>query len=315
MKARFLLFFTKIKNFLDAIHIPFLGISLYKMFEIYGKGIFQNKLGKQAASISWSFFLSLFPFILFMLSLLPYLPHYDSLLDYILEVLLPRIMPENILPDVTQYLTNTLIPNLKSLNIFTVVIALVFGTNGTYTLINGFNEHLSLKRNFVKEYAISLVVTIAFTLLIVLTFLGIYYSEIVMKLFQPSYDISWFVDNLSKIIGFISFPLFYFILLSLLYWVGCLKILRWKQAIPGAILTTILFVLLTYFFAIYLKNFARYNVFYGSIGSIIIVMIWVNINIILILLGNQLNVAIRTVRADKKLSEQLLREKELYFND
>lgn len=304
MKARILQFFTKIRNFLDTIYIPFLGISLYKMFEIYVSGIFYNKLGKQASSISWSFFLSLFPFILFLLALLPYLPHYDRLLFYILEVLLPEIIPENILPDITDYIRNTLLPNLKSLNFFTVVIAMVFGTNGTYTIINGFNEYTSLKRNFIKEYAISLGITIAFTILIIVTFLGIYYSEIVIKLFTPAYDISWFSDNLSRIIGFVSFPLFYFLLLSLFYWAGCLKITKWKQAIPGAILTTILFIIVTYFFAIYLKNFARYNVFYGSIGSIIIIMIWVNINIILILLGNQLNIAIRKVRMEKVLSEK-----------
>ena len=73
MRARFIGFFTKIKAFLEAIHIPFLGISLYKMFEIYIKGIFQNKLGKLAAAISWLFFLSLFLFILFLISLLPHL--------------------------------------------------------------------------------------------------------------------------------------------------------------------------------------------------------------------------------------------------
>lgn len=304
MKARILQFFTKIRNFFDTIYIPFLGISLYKMFEIYGTGIFQNKLGKQASSISWSFFLSLFPFILFLLSLLPYLPHYNRLLFYILEVLLPEIMPENILPDITDYIRNTLLPNLKSLNSFTAVIAMVFGTNGTYTLINGFNEYTTKQRGFIKEYAIALGITIAFTLLIIITFLGIYYSEIVLKLFTPSYDISWFVEHLSQIIGFISFPVFYFVLLCLFYWVGCVKMRRFVHAVPGAILTTILFILVTYFFAIYLKNFARYNVFYGSIGSIIIVMIWININIILILLGNQLNIAIRKVRMEKILSEK-----------
>lgn len=304
MKARILQFFTKIRNFFDTIYIPFLGISLYKMFEIYGTGIFQNKLGKQASSISWSFFLSLFPFILFLLSLLPYLPHYNRLLFYILEVLLPEIMPENILPDITDYIRNTLLPNLKSLNSFTAVIAMVFGTNGTYTLINGFNEYTTKQRGFIKEYAIALGITIAFTLLIIITFLGIYYSEIVLKLFTPSYDISWFSDNLSKMIGFISFPIFYFFLLCLFYWAGCVKMRRFVHAVPGAILTTILFILVTYFFAIYLKNFARYNVFYGSIGSIIIVMIWININIILILLGNQLNIAIRKVRMEKILSEK-----------
>ncbi len=297
--------FTKIKNFLNGIYIPFLGISLLKLFEVYGSGIFKNQIGKQAASISWAFFLSLFPFLLFMLSLLPLLPHYDKLQFYIFDVLLPNILPENILYDVTDYLELYIIPNLKNINNLTILFALIFGTNGTHSLINGFNENTNLKRNFLKEYAIAMAITIAFIALIIVTFLGIYYSEVVLKLFTPNFEISWLVQNLSKIIGFFSFPLFYFVLLSLFYWVGCLKITRWKEAIPGAVLTTILFILLTYFFAIYLSNFARYNVFYGSIGSIIIVMIWVNINIILILLGNELNITLKKMRLEKMIADEM----------
>lgn len=296
---------TKIKKFLNSIYIPFLGISLFKLFEVYGSGIFKNQIGKQAASISWAFFLSLFPFLLFMLSLLPFLPHYDKLQFYIFDVLLPNILPENILYDVTDYLENYIIPNLKNINNLTILFALIFGTNGTHSLINGFNENTNLKRNFLKEYTISMVITIAFIALIILTFLGIYYSEVVLKLFTPNFELSWLVQNLSKIIGYFSFPVFYFVLLSLFYWVGCLKITRWKEAVPGAVLTTILFIALTYFFAIYLSNFARYNVFYGSIGSIIIVMIWVNINIILILLGNELNITLKKMRLEKMIADEM----------
>ena len=298
-------FIIKIKNFLDEIHIPFLGISLWKMFEIYGQGVFKMQIGRSAASISWSFFLSLFPFILFLLSLLPYLPHYDKLQFYIFEILLNNILPANMQSDVTGYIQDFIIPNIKNISNMTIVIAMVFAVNGTHSIINGFNIHTNLQRGVIKEYFVAFVITIAFILLIIASLLGVYYSEVVLKLFTPQINISWLVDNMSKIIGFISFPIFYFILLALFYWVGCLKITTFKQAIPGAILTTILFVLLTYFFAIYVRNFARYNVLYGSIGTIILVMVWVNINIILILLGNELNIAIKKVRVEKMIAEEM----------
>ena len=298
-------FIIKIKDFLDEIHIPFLGISLWKMFEIYGQGVFKMQIGRSAASISWSFFLSLFPFILFILSFLPYLPHYDKLQFYIFEVLMHNILPANMQSDVTGYIQNYILPNIKHISNITIVFAMVFAVNGTHSLINGFNINTNLQRGVVKEYLVAFVITIAFIVLIIASLLGVYYSEVVLKLFTPEINISWFVDNMSKIIGFISFPIFYFILLALFYWVGCLKITTFKQAIPGAILTTILFVVLTYFFAIYVRNFARYNVLYGSIGTIILVMVWVNINIILILLGNELNIAIKKVRVDKMIAEEM----------
>ena len=298
-------FLLKIHEFLDGIHIPFLGISLWKMFEIYGKGVFKMQIGRIAASISWSFFLSLYPFILFLLSLLPYLPHYDKLQFYIFEVLMHNVFPSHIQNDVSGYIKDFIIPNMKNISNLTIIFAMIFAVNGTHSLINGFNLNTNLQRGVVKEYFVAFGITIAFIFLIIASLLGIYYSEVVLKLFTPQINISWFVDNMAKIIGFISFPIFYFILLALFYWVGCLKITTFKQAMPGAILTTVLFMLLTYFFAIYVKDFAKYNVLYGSIGSIILVMVWVNVNIILILLGNELNIAIKKVRVEKMISDEM----------
>jgi membrane protein len=299
------LFIKKIHSYLNGLHIPFLGISLWKMFEIYGKGIFRIQLGRQAASISWSFFLSLFPLLLFMLSLLPYLPHYDKLQFYVFEILMRNIFPAHMQSDVSDYIQHSIIPNLKNFSNLTIVFALVFATNGAHSLINGFNQNTELKRTFVKEYLVSFAITIAFIFVIMLSLLGIYYSEVVLKLFTPQYNISWFVDNLSRIIGYISFPFFYFILLMFFYWVGCLKITTMKQAVPGAILTTILFVLLTFIFAFYIKKFARQNILYGSVGSMILLMVWINLNIIVVLLGNELNIAIKKVRVDKLMAEEI----------
>lgn len=298
-------FVNKLHNFFDEIHIPFLGVSLYKMFEIYVQGIFQEKIGRKAAAISWNFVFSLFPLILFLISILPALPHYEKLQFYIFEVLMHKIFPGKIESDVVTYIEQNIIPNSASVSNITIILALVFATNGTFALIDGFNENSKERLSDWKEFIVAFFITLGFLSTILLAIFGIYYSEVVLKLFTPSYDISWFVDNLSKIIGFISFPLFYFILLTLFYWIGTKKLTKFKQAIPGAILTTVLFVLTTYLFAIYAANFARYNVLYGSIGTMILLMVWVNVNIYLLLFGNELNLAIRRVRVEKLISDEL----------
>lgn len=301
-------FIRKIHSFLDGIHIPFLGVSLWKMFEIYIQGVFKNKIGRTAAAISWNFVFALFPFILFLLSILPLMPQYDKLQFYIFEVLIHNIFPGKIEGDVITYIQETIIPNTASIGNITIILALFFATNGTFALIDGFNEHTDEKHHDVKEFITAFFITLGFISIIFVSLFGMYYSEVVLKLFTPSYDISWFVDNLTKLIGFISFPLFYFILLALFYWVGTVKITRFKQAVPGAILTTVLFVLTTYLFAIYARNFARYNVLYGSIGTMILLMVWVNVNVYLLLFGNELNLAIRRVRMDKLISDELMKE-------
>lgn len=308
-------FILKIQEFFDNIHIPVLGISVWQMFEIYVRGIFKGKLGRKAAAISWSFTISLFPFILFLLSVLPYMPHYDKLQFYIFEVLIHNVFPAKMENDVRSYIEMNIVPNMKGISSLTVVLALVFATNGTFSLINGFNENTDEKMSDVKEFILSFFITIGFITVVFLTLFGVYYSEVVLKLFTPVYDISWLVNNLSKIIGFVSFPLFYFILLTLFYWLGTVRIARFRQAIPGAILTTVLFVVTTYFFALYVKNIARYNVLYGSIGSMILLMVWVNVNVWLLLFGNELNMALRKLRIEKLLSDELKKEAINYHAD
>lgn len=301
-------FVRKLKISLDRIHIPFLGISLWKMFQIYIQGVFKYKIGTKAAAISWNFVLSLFPFILFLLSILHYLPHYDKLQFYIFEVLLHKVFPGKIEADVVDYIQNNIIPNTSSISNFTIILALIFATNGTFAVIDGFNEDSEGKHNDVKEFIISFFITVGFISVVLLSLFGVYYSEVVLKLFTPNYDISWFVGNLSKIIGYVSFPIFYFLLLSLFYWVGTVKITKFRQGMPGAILTTILFVLTTYLFAIYVGNFARYNVLYGSIGTMILMMVWVNVNVYLLLFGNELNFALRKVRLEKLISDEMKKD-------
>lgn len=292
-------FALKIKQISKKIGIPLVGISLYEMYETYGEEFLKMNINRIAAAISWSFFLSLFPFILFLLSILPYLPHYDELQHYIFEVLIPNIFPAHMQIEVTQYLQNFLIPNIENISTLTIILAIVFATNGTSALINGFNHNVNNQRGFIWEYFVAFAITLSFVVFIILSLLGVYYSEIVLKILTPDYNISWLTSNISKIVGFLSFPIFYALLLSLFYWAGCTKIIRWKQSLPGTIFTTLLFMMVTFFFAIYVRNFANYNILYGSIGTIILVMVWINLNIVLILLGNELNIAIQRVKENK----------------
>ena len=166
-------------------------------------------------------------------------------------------------------------------------------------MINGFNENTDDRRGFVKEYVIAFFITLAFTSAIILTILGIYYGEVVLKLFMPEYEEYWFAYNLTSIISYISFPIFYAVALSLFYWVGTVRMTKFIQVVPGTILTTILFMITTYIFAIYVGKFARYNMLYGSIGSVILLMIWVEVNVALILFGNELNLAIKKIHSEK----------------
>ncbi len=315
MKFKIPMFFHRIRRFLDRVHLPILGVSVWKIFEDYANEILRNKLLQRSSAISWSFFLSLFPFILFLLSVLPYLPHYDELQSYIFDVVLLKIFPSHIHADVTKYINQNIIPNLNSLSNFTIVFALIFATNGTFSLINGFNENTSEKKNDVYEFILSFFITIGFITIIFLSLFGVYYSEVVLKMFSPREEISWLVKNLTQLISFVSFPIFYFVLLALFYWLGTIKLTKFRHAIPGALFTTIIFFLTTYLFAFYVTKIATYNVLYGSIGSIILLMVWVNVNVVLMRFGNELNISIRRLMVEKRLTLEMEKEIESFTTE
>lgn len=296
--------FEKVRVFLDKIYLPMLDISLLGLLRIYIGGLFKNQVTKQAASISWNFFFSLFPFILFLLSILPYLPHYNQVYDYIFNVLLPRMLPDNIQADMTLYIESSIMPKITELSKWTIILVLFFATNGTYAMINGFNENTDTKRGIIKEYILAFFITLAFTSTMILSILGIYYGEVVLKLLMPEYQEDWLANNLTSIISYVSFPLFYGVVLALFYWVGTIKMTKFVQVVPGTILTTVLFMLTTYVFAIYVGKVARYNMLYGSIGSMFLLMIWVEVNVALILFGNELNLAIKRIHTEKLKREK-----------
>lgn len=305
-----------LKNLLNGIQIPFLGVTLWQMLGLYWRGISSVKIGRKAAAISWPFFLSLFPMLLFLLSVLPYMPHYDRLQFYIFDVLIPNILPVTVQRDVIAYIKDFISPTAANTGgNFTLILTLFFASNGVFSFVDSFNEESKEKFSDVREYLISIGVTMGFIILLFLSIFGIYYSEVVLKLFTPTIQQSWLVQNLTRIITFLWFPLQYFFFLSLLYWIGTNEIKRFKQALPGALLTTLLFFLTTYFFAIFVQNFARYNVLYGSIGTVILIMVWLNVNVYLLLLGNILNLAIRRARIDKLFSDQIKIEELVRLSD
>jgi membrane protein len=84
---------------------------------------------------------------------------------------------------------------------------------------------------------------------------------------------------------------------------------RWKLASPGSILATFLSILTTVGFSIFVNNFGKYNALYGSIGTIIVLMIIIYINSLVLLIGYELNVSIHSIKA---MAEE--RQKQLHHN-
>ncbi|TPN89267.1 YihY/virulence factor BrkB family protein [Aquimarina algicola] len=273
----------------------FEGLSIYDLLEIYVIGIIEGTFSARASSISWSFFLSLFPSLLFLLNLIPYVPiegFEDNFFEFIYGAL-PK-QSTNFFSEIFKDIASNPRGGLLS-TVF--ILSIFFMTNGINAVFSGFeySYHVSLNRNFMRQYVVALGVSIIVAILLLITVIGTLYF-------------SYLVDDLNKI-GVVDDTLFWltfgkyalfvfmiFVIVSTLFYFGTSEGKQNKFFSPGAIMTTLLIIVTTYLFGIYIDNFSNYNKLYGSIGAVLILMLYIWINANLLLLGFELNASLNQLR-------------------
>ncbi len=287
---KFILFLKKVLN---QFKIPGLnGLGLFDLLNIFIEGLLNGFIGPRAAAVSYSLFMSLFPFVIFLFSLLPQFELADDLQQVFENTVLTRLFPGN-----SVNLSTSLESIIGGKN-FTIlstgfVLSIIFTTNGINALISGFNltYHKLEKRNFIQQYCIALLLTIVFTLLFILMLFIIYYASPLSRYIeerQLSY-ISDYSDLISGGLASVLTIVTFFLGVSLLYKYGPKTEFSFKGILPGSIFATLLFILTFWGFGLYLKYFAQYKTLYNSLGTILVLMLWIYINVIIILTGFELN--------------------------
>ena len=282
------------------IKVPGLeGMSLYDVLEMYFIGIVEGALTTRAGGIAYSFFMAIFPFLLFVLSLIPFLPidgAQEGLLSIISDVLPPKTFDavDSVLIDII----NNQYGGLLS---FGFIGSIFLMTNGVNAIFGGFeySYHIKEVRNVFRAYFIAMLVSFVIVFFLFLSVVLIIFFEFILKEFVT---FGWLEDNLIWLQlsrGFIFLTMI-FITVSLLYHYGVKEAKHARFFSPGAVLTTILSVLTFYLFGFYVNEFAKYNELYGSIGTLLILMIFIWLNAIILLLGFELNASIYSLRRRNK---------------
>ena len=274
------------------IKVPGLeGMSLYDVLEMYIIGILQGALTSRAGGIAFSFFMALFPFALFILTLIPYVPiegFQEGFMQFISQALPPKT--SDAVDAVLQDIANNKYGGLLS---FGFVLSMFLMTNGINSLFGGFEYtyHKLQTRSIVRQYIVSFAVSLVLALLLFLTVTVIIYFEVAIHdLTQRGYvsdDLFW-IETGRYIIVFIML----FTTVGLFYFFGTKEGRIISFFSPGAILTTLLIVVNFKIFGIYVKKFAQYNQLYGSIGTLLVLMLFIWLNSIILLLGFELNASI-----------------------
>ena len=282
------------------IKIPGLeGMSLYDVLEMYFIGIIEGALTTRAGGIAYSFFMAIFPFLLFVLTLIPFLPiegAQEGLLSIISDVLPPKTFDavDSVLVDIIKNQYGGLLS-------FGFIGSIFLMTNGVNAIFGGFeySYHVKEVRNVFKSYFVAMLVSIVIVLFLLVTVTLIIFFELILK---NMVSLGWLESNLIWIQlgrGFI-FLLMIFLTVSMLYHYGVKEGKHSAFLSPGAVFTTLLSILTFYLFGYYVNEFAKYNELYGSIGTLLILMLFIWLNAIILLLGFELNASIYSLRRRNK---------------
>ncbi len=274
-------------NFLRKIKFKSLyGFSLYELFRLYLTGLLKGSITTRAGSISFSFFMAFFPFVLFVLNLIPFFPieNFDQIFLDLIESLIPKessIFFHEIFIDINSKKRTGLLST-------TLFLSIILIGNGVNSIFSGFSDsyHIEFSRNFIKQYLYAVMVGLILVLVVLFaTIFSIFFDFLITK----NIVIISFIFFLSKYVFLILIALVSF---SSLYFFGTIQGRNLKFFSPGSVMTTLLLLLSTYFFGVYIDNFSNYNELYGSIGAVIIMMLFIWVNSISLLLGFELNVVI-----------------------
>lgn len=303
MFGRLIAFFLKtalvvfLINAAKKIILPgFQKMPLYDVLIFFLKGMQKGSLPMRASAVSFSFFLAMFPSIIFVFTLIPYIPieNFQEKLLGLLEAFMPHNAYEATKDTIMDIVTNQR-GGLLSIGFLT---ALYFSTNGFNALITAFNttyHEIETRTPFQQRLVSILLVFISTTLLTIAIGL-IIGSELALNFIFEKGQLSYYLILGGRWV--ILFGLFYS-LISFTYFLGPSRKTRWRFASAGSMFATVLSVVMSVGFAYYVNHFGQYNKLYGSIGTLIVILLWIYFNSLVVLLGFELNASIHQAKQQK----------------
>ncbi len=291
-----------LKKHLQQLPVPgFSGMSLYDLVRLYWDGILHGFITVRAGAIAYSFFMALFPFLLFTMTLIPLVPIEGFQADFI--AFIHDILPPKTIAVVDNIIYDIATKPKKGLMSFSIVLSVLFMSNGINAILTGFEESIHKfvdKRNMFKQYIVSLGLSLLLVFILLITVIAIIYFEIIVVYNLKKHGIIQdynFWTIWGKNIFYIAMLL---ISVSVLYYFGTKEGKELRFVSPGSLMTTFLAIISFFMFRFYIDHFARYNQLYGSIGAFLIILLMIWLNALILLLGHELNMAIIKLKHKNK---------------
>ncbi|EAF5659137.1 YihY/virulence factor BrkB family protein [Listeria innocua] len=261
----------------------------------------RNDVSGNAAQLAYYMLFSIFPMLLIAATLLAYL-HIDK--DSVFNMI-KEFAPDQIMDFLEENLNNLLTQKNGGLLSIGIIATLWSASNGMNAVMKSLNKAYGVtnKRNYVVQRLLSMFFTLAMLATVGATLLLLVFGQqigmFLINHLNFSEDFLSFWNNLRWTVTLIVI----FVVFTFLYWVAPNRRSTLISVLPGALFSTIGWTVASVGFAYYVNNFGNYSATYGSIGVIIILMLWFYLTGIILMIGGELNATLAIRKKKKELGE------------
>ncbi len=290
------------------ISLPgFESIPIYDVVVFFIRGIQRGALTTRASSIAFHFALASLPLIIYLFTLIPHIPINNFQEGFMSMV--ESMLPSNVFQLLESTLRDMFIKR-RALQLLGILIALYFATNAINVLIVAFNNtyHAIETRSWMERRTIAAFLVIIMFVLMVTAISLIIFSRSAINLLEDKEiiqkDLTLYIFRIGKWIVIIALI---YSALSFLYWLGPSRKMKWKFYSAGSSLASVLVILTSLIFSFIINNFGQFNKFYGSIGTLMVILLWLYLNSIALLIGFELNASIKGAKLvmDNEMEEEI----------
>ena len=278
------------------IRLPgFQGIPLYDVLKFFFKQIRKVGITERANAISFNCVLAIPPIIIFLCTLIPYLPIPNEFIRQLHGLIRDVIPGEKNNSAIIKFIDDIIKKPKNDLLSIGFLLALFYSSNAVIGIMRAFDKNYVgfKKRKMINQRVTALQLTSVLFVLMFASLLVLIMQSSVLKLIGLK---SVLVRQIIGYARWVVIVFLFFSSVSFIYRYAPFVHKRWKLINPGCILATTLMLLFTIFFSYWVNNFSNYNKLYGSISTILILMLLIYFNSVVLLIGFELNVSITSIK-------------------
>ncbi len=275
------------------------GVPLYDVIKFFVRQVKKVGLNDRARSVSFSFLTAIPAATIFLCTLIPYLPVAKEINHQLLLITKDITPNQNTYVLAKNFLEDFLNKPRVGLLSFGFVLAIFYSSNAMMGIMRSFNKSLiyNTKQNIFQTRWMAIKLTaLVIVFLIGSVIILVTQDELLKDILKwmgiKNHSAKWLFKTLRWVI---IIPLFYYTIAFIYKYAPSVQ-KRWKLASPGTSLATAIIIAITFLFSYWVNKFGTYNKVYGSIGTILILMILVYFNSLVLLIGYELNVSIHHLK-------------------